>query len=69
MIAAVASEVPVRMTYNFDPDLWYDNQQKVLEARYQRGELSETEHEAALADLERRLEEMLDRLDGTYRIP
>lgn len=57
------------MTYNFDPDLWYDNQRALLEARSERGELSTTELEAALADLERRYEEMLDRLDGTYHIP
>jgi hypothetical protein len=57
------------MTYNFDPDLWYDNQRALLEARSDRGELSATELEAALADLERRYEEMLDRLDGTYHMP
>jgi hypothetical protein len=57
------------MTYNFDPDLWYDNQRRVLEARHERGELSDTGLEAALAELDRRLDEMLDRLDGTYTIP
>jgi hypothetical protein len=57
------------MTYNFDPELWYDNQRALLESQCERGELGATELEAALADLERRYEEMLDRLDGTYHIP
>jgi hypothetical protein len=57
------------MTYNFDADRWYDNEKAALKARYQAGELSVQEFEAAVADLDRRYEEMLDRLDGTYQIP
>ena len=57
------------MTYNFDPDKWYNNEKAALKARYQAGELSTQEFEAAVADLDRRYDEMLDRLDGTYQIP
>jgi len=57
------------MTYNFDPDRWYESHRAALEGRRERGELDEREFVAALQDLERRYEEMLDRLDGTYEIP
>ncbi len=57
------------MTYNFDPDAWRDNQRLILEQQRQRGELDDAELEAALSELERRYEAMLDRLDGTFVIP
>ena len=56
------------MTYNFDPDRWYERERLKLEVRHTVGELDDAELEAALAALDRRLEEMLDRLDGTYQI-
>jgi hypothetical protein len=37
-----------------------------VEERYLRGELDDDAYDEAL---ERRFEEMLDRLDGSYRIP
>ena len=48
---------------------WYENERKALELRHAKGRIDDAELERALADLERRYEEMLDRLDGTYRIP
>ncbi|MBW2523498.1 MAG: hypothetical protein JRI23_04960 [Deltaproteobacteria bacterium] len=57
------------MTYNFDPDNWYDNELAYLQARQQSGELTAAELEAAIAELDRRYEQMLERLDGTYRLP
>ncbi|MCJ7756423.1 MAG: hypothetical protein MUP13_17820 [Thermoanaerobaculales bacterium] len=57
------------MTYNFDPDRWYESHRAALEGRRERGELEEREFTAELQDLELRYEEMLDRLDGTYEIP
>jgi len=57
------------MTYNFDPDRWYESHRAALEGRRVRGELDEEGFAAGLQDLERRYEEMLDRLDGTYMIP
>jgi hypothetical protein len=57
------------MTYNFDPDRWYDNERAALEAQRRKQGWSEAEFEAALEDLDRRYDEMLRRLDGTYQIP
>ena len=57
------------MTYNFDPDKWYDLERSALEVRFKKGEINDRAFNCALADLDRRYEEMLDRLDGTYQIP
>jgi hypothetical protein len=57
------------MTYNFDPDRWYDNELAVLKERQKTGEFDAQEYEAAVADLDRRFDEMLERLDGSYQIP
>jgi hypothetical protein len=57
------------MTYNFDPDRWYENEREALDARHQAGEIGEQEYKKALSELERRYDEMLARLDGTYQIP
>lgn len=57
------------MTYNFDPDNWYENERAFLDARHQRGELTREQLALAIADLDRRYEEMLERLDGTYALP
>ena len=57
------------MTYNFDPDQWHENAKAVLVARHERGELDENAFRDALAELDRRYEEMLTRLDGSFRLP
>ena len=56
------------MTYNFDPDRWYEDERGMLDARYKSGELSEPEYKDAISELDRRYDEMIDRLDGTYQI-
>jgi len=56
------------MTYNFDPDRWYDDQRLRLDLRRQNGELSEDEYQAALAELDRRFDRMVKRLDGTFEL-
>lgn len=56
------------MTYNFDPDRWFDNERAYLETRRRSGALGEADFEEALVDLERRYDEMWERLDGSYRI-
>ena len=38
------------MTYNFDPDRWYDNELAVLKERLRTGELDAQKYEAAVAD-------------------
>jgi hypothetical protein len=57
------------MTYNFDPDRWYDNERAALENKRKTGELTGKQFQLALDELDHRYEEMVDRLDGTYRIP
>ena len=57
------------MTYNFDPDRWLEANRVALTARRERGEIDEAELDAALLELDRRYEEMVARLDGTYEIP
>jgi hypothetical protein len=56
------------MTYNFDPDRWYDNQKLRLDARRAAGELDEAAYEAALEALDARYDAMCQRLDGTYEL-
>ncbi len=56
------------MTYNFDPDRWYENERAAIESRYRSGEISQPAYEEAIQDLDRRYDEMLDRLNGTYQI-
>jgi hypothetical protein len=57
------------MTYNFDPDRWYDDERGMLEARFKSGEINPQEYEDALGKLDQRYDEMLKDLDGTYQIP
>jgi len=57
------------MTYNFDPDRWYDDERGILEARFKAEEISPQEYRDALCELDRRYDEMLKSLDGTYQIP
>lgn len=57
------------MTYNFDPDRWIENQKAAIEARRSTGELDERSYREALEELERRYDEMVRRLDGTFRLP
>ncbi|MCB2147539.1 MAG: gas vesicle protein GvpG [Deltaproteobacteria bacterium] len=56
------------MTYNFDPDRWYDNELAVLESAFKAGRLEESEYEERKDRLMDRYDEMMTRLDGTYRI-
>ena len=57
------------MTYNFDPDRWYDNERLAIDQRFRSGSINAREYEDAIDDLDCRFDEMLDRLDGTYQIP
>ena len=42
------------MTYNFDPDKWYENEIAFLEKRYKSGEISEQEYKEASEKLGKR---------------
>jgi hypothetical protein len=57
------------VTYNFDPDRWYDNERQVIDERFRSGRIHAREYKEAIDDLDCRYDEMLDRLDGTYQIP
>ena len=57
------------MTYNFDPDRWYDNEKAFLDRQYGSGEISKAAYRSALKSLEHRMEEMWVRLDGSYQLP
>ena len=57
------------MTYNFDPERWYENEYAALEVLHKKGDLSDKEFEQACTDLLDRYEEMLSRLDGTFQLP
>lgn len=57
------------MTYNFDPDRWYENELAVIKKRHESGELNPLDYEQAVTDLDRRYDEMVERLDGSYQIP
>ncbi|UCF95138.1 MAG: hypothetical protein JSW39_13635 [Desulfobacterales bacterium] len=56
------------MTYNFDPDRWYDNELAAIRAAHLAGEMTATEYEEAVQALDRRHEDLWKRLDGSYRI-
>ncbi len=57
------------MTYNFDPEAWLERHLAALEARRERGEIDDPTFQAERAELDRRYDEMVARLDGTYEIP
>ena len=57
------------MTYNFDPERWYENERGYLERELKAGRLTPAAFEAALEELERRFEQMWRRLDGSYQLP
>ena len=57
------------MTYNFDPERWYENEYSALEVLHKMGKITDIELEEARSGLLDRYEEMLSRLDGTYQLP
>lgn len=56
------------MTYNFDPDKWLDNEIAILQTRHKKGDLTQEELNLTVADLEKKHQEMWNRLDPSYRI-
>ncbi len=57
------------MTYNFDPDKWYDNELAFLRLKLESGQMAVQAFQDAVDALDRRHEQMWRRLDGTYQIP
>ena len=56
------------MTYNFDPERWYENEYAALEVLHKKGKITDIEFEEACSDLLSRYEAMVSRLDGTYQL-
>ncbi|MBU1344150.1 MAG: hypothetical protein KKE44_20880 [Proteobacteria bacterium] len=56
------------MTYNFDPDKWYDNELVLIQLKLKTGEMNQNEYDEAVEILDKKLEEMWKRLDGSYQI-
>jgi hypothetical protein len=57
------------MTYNFDPDRWYENQRANLLHRKACGELDEEAYQRELDRLAERYDDMLSRLAGPFELP
>jgi hypothetical protein len=58
----------VSMTYNFDPDKWYDDELYMLKSKFKNIEITGGEYEQAVESLDKKYEEMWMRLDGTYQL-
>jgi len=56
------------MTYNFDPDKWYDDELYMLKSKFKNSEITESEYEQVVESLDIKYEEMWKRLDGTYQL-
>lgn len=57
------------MTYNFDPDQWYENELLVIHSKYSAGQMTKQEYDKAAEELDRKHKMMWKRLDGSYQIP
>ncbi len=56
------------MTYNFDPDKWYENELFLIQSKLKNDELINSEYDEAVENLDKKYEEMWKRLDGAYQI-
>ena len=56
------------MTYNFDPDKWYDNELFLIKLKLSNSEITQNKYDVAVEILDKRLETMWTRLDGTYQV-
>lgn len=56
------------MTYNFDPDKWYENELAYLESQFRDGIMTKKELTESIERLDEKYGTMWNRLDGTYRI-
>jgi pyrroloquinoline quinone (PQQ) biosynthesis protein C len=57
------------LTYNFDPERWFDMECAALENALREGILDRAAYETALDGLQQKLDALWDRLDGSYRLP
>lgn len=57
------------MTYNFDPDQWYENELYIIRTKVKAGKMSHQAHDEAIEALEQKVKAMWDRLNGSYQMP
>jgi len=51
------------MTYNFDPERWFENEYAAIDARLAKGEIDEATRRTEIEALVRRYEDLLERVD------
>jgi hypothetical protein len=51
------------MTYNFDPERWFEIQKDALEKKRDAGEITDAEYETRLKELVDKYEKLLQRVD------
>ena len=56
------------MTYNFDPDRWYNDELYLIQSKLKSGEITQIEYDESATLLDKKHEDMWKRLDGTYQI-
>ncbi len=56
------------MTYNFDPDKWYADELFLIKLKLKTTKITQSEYNEAVEILDKKLEEMWKRLDGSYQI-
>ena len=57
------------MSYNVDPDRWYESELSIIHSKYYDGAMTRKERDRAIDELDRKYKDMWDRLDGSYQIP
>ena len=57
------------MTYNFDPERWFDIESAALAKAFRDGALDQDAYAAARETLQQKLDALWDRLDGSYQLP
>ena len=57
------------MTYNFDPDRWYDDEYRLLQLALKQGRMTAAEFDRRVETLSGKYDDMIARLDGTYELP
>lgn len=57
------------MTYNFDPERWFDIESATLEKAFREGRLDREAYDEALDALQQKLDALWDGLDGSYQLP
>ncbi len=57
------------MTYNFDPDKWFENELFALELKLAKGRINKDRFSRQKDQLCDQYDKMVDRLNNTYQLP